>query len=167
MSRRIGFLVAGALLALTSFASAASAQTTTTVQYPAEAATLQTNRTEARPGESITITGTGCPAGGNVTITFDNQPAGSTTANANGGFSASVTVPSNASVGSHTITATCVLGNGTTRRQTATVSVLGAAQAGMLPRTGTGLTTPLAASAALLIGAGSVAVVATRRRRTA
>ena len=166
MTRRIGLLVAGALLALITFASGASAQST--AQYPAEAGNLQTTRTQARPGEDITITGTGCPAGGTVTITFDNQAAGSTTANANGGFSASVTVPANASPGSHTITATCVLGNGTTRRQTATVSVLGAAaQAGTLPRTGTGLTTPLAASAVLLIGAGSVAVVATRRRRTA
>lgn len=166
MTRRIGLLLSGAFLALISFATVASAQTAT--QYPVESGTLAVNRTEARPGEPITITGTGCPGSGTVTITFDNQAAGTTTTRADGTFSATVTVPANATPGSHTITATCVLANGATRRQTATVNVLGAAtQAGTLPRTGSGLTTSLAASAALLIAAGSVAVVATRRRRTA
>lgn len=160
MTRRIALTFVTGLVALLTLASAASAQ-----QYPPASGTLAANKSQARPGESITISGTECPANSTVTVTFDNTQVGTVQSGADGSFTTSVAVPSGASPGAHTISATCVLGNGTTRRQSVAVEVLGAAQAGALPRTGNDLTTPLALGAATLIGLGGIAVIAARRRR--
>jgi LPXTG-motif cell wall-anchored protein len=165
MTRRIGLTVVAALLALFTFAGPAAAQQQ---QYPIETGTLQADKTQVNPGDAVTITGTGCPAGSTVAITFDDQNVGSTQTRADGTFSATVTVPANATAGSHTIAATCVLANGATRRQTVTVTVLGAAtRAGALPRTGTDLVPVLSVGALALIGIGGVAILAARRKRTA
>lgn len=166
MARRFGLMITGTLVALFFIGGAASAQ-----QYPVQESTLQTNKTEVRPGEPITVSGEGFAPNTTVTITFDDAVVlGTTQTRPDGTFSTTVTIPANASPGTHTITATGTAANGGTRRLTTTVRVLGTAAAapgGTLPRTGTGITAPLAASAGLLIAAGVVAVTATRRRRLA
>ncbi|MBW3614449.1 MAG: LPXTG cell wall anchor domain-containing protein [Actinobacteria bacterium] len=163
MARRLALTLAGALVALLSLAGVASAQ-----QYPTQQGTLQTNQTAARPGEPITVSGGGFAPNSTVTINFDTQVLGTTTTRPAGDFTTTVTIPANATPGAHTLAAVGTGANGAPRRLTSTVQVLGTTaqrDGGLLPRTGDALTPPLAASAALLIGAGSVAVVATRRRR--
>lgn len=61
----------------------------------------------ARPGDSVGVSGTGCPANSTVTTSFDDTQVGSTTADGQGAFSLSITIPANASPGTHTITSTC------------------------------------------------------------
>lgn len=163
MARRLAVTLAGVVLTLLSLAGTASAQ-----QYPTQTGNLQTDKTAVRPGEPITVTGGGFAGNSTVTINFDTQVLGTTVARPDGNFSTTVTIPANAAPGRHTLAAVGTAPNGTSRRLTSTVEVLGVAaqrDGGLLPRTGNGLTPPLAASAVLLIGAGSVAVVATRRRR--
>ncbi|MBW3651775.1 MAG: hypothetical protein KY458_14515 [Actinobacteria bacterium] len=163
MARRVVVMFTGALVALLVLVGGASAQ----VQYPPGGSNLQTDRTQARPGEPITVTGAGFLPASTVTITFDDAVVlGTTHVRENGTFSIEVTIPANASPGSHTLAATGTGADGTPRRITSAVEVLGtaAARGGTLPRTGSGITTSLVASAALLIGAGSAAVVGTRRR---
>lgn len=165
MTRRLVLSFAAALVALLTMAGSASAQ-----QYPPQEGTLAANRTQAAPGEPITISGTGCP-NTRVTVSFDNQVVGTTQGNAAGNFSFTFNVPSNASPGRHTITATCVLGNGQTRRMTTQITVVAAAaaarppRAGTLPRTGES-PIPMALGGASLVALGAMAVIATRRRRS-
>ncbi|MBW3557405.1 MAG: hypothetical protein KY454_10780 [Actinobacteria bacterium] len=165
MPRRFGLILAVLLVGLASMGGAASAQTQT--QYPVQESNLQTDKTAVRPGEPVTVTGGGFAPTSSVTVSFDTIVLGTTVTRDNGTFTTTVTIPANASPGSHTLTAVGTAPNGATRRLTATIEVLGvsAARSGTLPRTGPGLATPLAASAVLLISAGSVAVLSTRRRR--
>lgn len=162
MPRRFALTFAGVFVTLVSLAGTAYAQ-----QYPAETGNLQTDKTAVRPGEPITVTGGGFAPNSTVTIIFDTQVLGTTVTRPEGTFSTTVTIPANATPGRHTLAAVGTAPNGAARRLTSSVEVLGTAaqRGGTLPRTGNGLTPPLAASAALLIGVGSVAVVATRRRR--
>ncbi len=166
MARRFGLMLTGTLVAMFFVGGAASAQ-----QYPVQESTLQTNKTQVRAGETITVSGAGFAPNSTVTIEL-NPVLGTTQTRADGTFSTTVTIPLNTTPGIHTLTATGTAANGAVRRLSATIEVLPAAGAapapgGTLPRTGTGITAPLAASAGLLIAAGLVAVTATRRRRLA
>lgn len=162
MARRFVLTLVGVFVTLGSLAGTASAQ-----QYPAETGNLQTDKTVVRPGEPITVTGGGFARNSTVTITFDTVVLGTTVTRSDGTFSTTVTIPANATPGRHTLAAVGTAPNGASRRLTSSIEVLGttAQRGGILPRTGNGLTPPLAASAVLLLGVGSVAVVATRRRR--
>lgn len=162
MTRRIGLILAGVLLVLLPLAGAASAQ-----NYPPADEGQQVSDTQLTPGEPFTVSGGGFASGSNVTVRFDAQVLGSVLVRPNGTFSGQFTTPADAKPGTHTISSTGTAPNGTQRVLRSTVQVLGtaAARPGTLPRTGTGLTMPLATSAGLLIGAGTVAIVATRRRR--
>lgn len=162
MTRRIGLTLAGVLLVLLPLAGAASAQS-----YPPADEGQQVSDTQLTPGEPFTVSGGGFAPGSDVTVRFDAQVLGTVLVRPNGTFSGTFTTPENASPGTHTITSTGRAPDGTQRVLRSTVQVLGAAvnRTGTLPRTGTGLTMPLATSAGLLIGAGAVAIVATRRRR--
>ncbi|MBW3615995.1 MAG: hypothetical protein KY439_11925 [Actinobacteria bacterium] len=187
MARRIGLTITGALVALLVFAGGASSQ----VQYPPQGSNLQADKTEVGPGGSMTVSGAGFAAASTVTVTFDDavvlgithvrgkaEPTavrsakvvavvlGTTQVREDGTFSIDVTIPRTASPGRHTLAATGTGADGTPRRLTFTVDVRGVslARGDTLPRTGSGVTAPLVATAVLLIGAGSVAVVATRRR---
>src|SRR2546423_62399 len=57
-------------------------------------------------GQTITITGSGCAPGDAVVFLFDDDAAGGTTADGSGAFTGSLTIPSNATAGVHTIKAT-------------------------------------------------------------
>ncbi|MBW3557406.1 MAG: hypothetical protein KY454_10785 [Actinobacteria bacterium] len=159
-------MLAGLLMALASMPGAASAQTQT--QYPVQESNLQTDKTAVRPGEPITVTGGGFASNSNVTIRFDTAVLGTTVTRDNGTFTTTVTIPANASPGSHTLTAVGTAPNGATRRLTSTIEVLGvaAARGGTLPRTGLASTLPLALGGVGLLGIGTLAVVAARRRRS-
>lgn len=113
------------------------------------------------PGQSITVSGTGCVPGEQVNFLFDGQPAGGTTADADGNFSGSVTVPSDAAPGTHTITAQCgaqVMGFEITVNPPAVA-------AAPIPRTGSSSTIPLASIALALLAVGGLFVLFARRRR--
>lgn len=140
-------------------------------QYPPQCASPQASASQVAAGGQLRVTGQ-CPTANSTAdlrLSPTNTPLGSFPTNGQGFFDATVTIPAGVTPGSYTIDFRCVgvLNAGFTRGPAIQVlaAAAQAARAGTLPRTGTGLTTPLAASAVLLIGAGSVAIVAARRRR--
>lgn len=146
-----------------------------TTQYPpaSECVSPQASRTQAAPGQPVTVTGQ-CPvATGNPTpVSFQLQPGnvdlGSTNSDGSGKYSFTFNVPSGTRPGNYQILVTCteVLGAGRTRSVPLTVvAAAGAQRAGMLPRTGES-PLPMAAGGATLVALGAMAVVATRRRRS-
>jgi LPXTG-motif cell wall-anchored protein len=172
-------LVAGLTVGLLLGTGSAGAQ-----QYPPEPFFLAVSDSTVVPGQTITVTGHETPGATSVTFTFFSvaQSLGSTTPDANGDFSASVTIPSDATLGNHTITGT----DNTGREVSASVTVVAAgegddddeavaaapgaaapgAEAGALPRTGDD-SLPLLRVGALLLALGGVLVLLTRRRREA
>lgn len=142
-----------------------------TAQYPPSACGLALGKTEVRPGESLSVSGAGYRANSTVSLEFRSAPSslGSAQAGAGGAFSTSVTIPADATPGAHTIAATGVDASGAARELTGTVTVLGAVatRGGDLPRTGASFALPAGLAGAVLLAVGSVAVLASRRRRTA
>lgn len=94
----VGVAAVAALLMF--FAVPASAQ-----YQPTSGQTL--SATTVSPGQTITVSGFGCPAGSTVTTRFDTTVLGTTTASKGGDFSLQVTIPANATAGTHEITSTC------------------------------------------------------------
>lgn len=164
-------LVAGLTLGLIAAGAPAEAQ-----QYPPAVTGCTVTDTTVTPGQSITITCSGYLGGVTVTFTFFSQPVdlGSATADASGVESFSATIPSNAAVGAHTITATGASASGTLTNSVAVTVVgagagaagAGATGAGDLPRTGDDTSIPLARVAALLVAAGGIALFFARRRKS-
>lgn len=132
--------------------------------------------TTARPGDTITVSGTGCSAGSDVVTSFDDTQVGSTTADDSGAFSVDITIPADASPGTHTITSTCgsvVLSS--------TITILGddggagpgpggngGVSNGALPRTGFQTERLLQAGVVLTAAGGAIlALSRSRRVRTA
>ena len=68
-------------------------------------ATLTLSPTSGPPGVSVTVTGSGFPADASVDILFDSSFRDSTTASPTGTFTKSITIPTDASVGTHKIKA--------------------------------------------------------------
>jgi LPXTG-motif cell wall-anchored protein len=158
--------------ALTLGAAAAGAQ------YPPPPNFCTVSDTTPTPGQSITLTCGTYVAGSTVTFTFFSAPVtlGSATADANGVVTATVTIPADATLGEHTITATGPAAAGGTLTNSVGITVVGAGQAGAgtfvpgtftgaLPRTGNDSSLPLARAGALLLAVGGVLVLAARRRR--
>jgi len=163
-----------ALLPVLVLQSAASGQ-----GYVAPSGSLVLSASEARPGGTVTVSGAGCLPNSTVSIAFQpgGVPLGTAQAGANGAFAATVTVPADATAGTHTITTTCTGANGQPRVLSSTVTVLGTdlsrggplgtdlSTGGPLPRTGSSNVVPQSLAGVALIGVGGVAVVAGRRRR--
>lgn len=165
----VTFLASAAVLA--GGGGPAAGQTTAcppTAQYPPSALGLQLSKTEVTRGESIQITGTCFLANTVVSIEFLPGPVslGSAQTNAQGTFARTVTIPADATPGAHTIVA-----SDGTNRLTATVSVLGITitrgDTSGLPRTGAAFTIPFGIAGVALIAVGTLAVLATRRKRAA
>ena len=164
----IALCTLGALLAL---GTRADAQ-----QYPPAANFLTVSDTTPTPGQTITITTGTYLSGSSITVTFFSQPVplGSAVANAVGEGTLSATIPANASLGAHTITAegTTAAGPLTQSVSVTVVAADGGAGAGTgartpLPRTGDDMSLPLARAAVVLVAAGGALLLVTRRRRHA
>ena len=77
--------------------------------------------TSGPPGSTVTVNGSGFPANtANIAVVFDSQFLAEVNANSNGAFTVSVTIPTSATVGSHTISAN--YGSGDLPKATFTVT---------------------------------------------
>jgi LPXTG-motif cell wall-anchored protein len=119
-------------------------------------------------GETVDVEGSGCEPGAEVVVTFDDGTVlGTFTADENGDFVTTITIPANATVGVHLVTATC--GD---LQQFLNVNVLAATEDnpgvdnGTLPRTGSSNTGPLLGIGAAAIVLGAAFVYGSRRPRT-
>jgi hypothetical protein len=94
----------------------------------------ETNDSTVTRGQKITISGGGFQANKSLSITFTSTPVslGTTTSNSSGRYSALVTIPSDATAGSHTITVSGPGAAGGTHNSVIGVTVL----ASSLPATG-------------------------------
>lgn len=143
-------------------------------QYPPNECGLQLGKSQAAPGEPVSVSGDGYKPNSSVSIEFRSAPVvvGSATTNAQGSFSTTITIPSTASAGQHTIAAVGVNANGTAREETAAITISAPASAdraradaagSTLPRTGTAIALYTIIGLAL-IAVGVFAVMAVRRR---
>lgn len=178
-------LLTGAALALGSLgavtlAAPAGAQTCPSTYAPSPCVTLTLSATIVAPGVAITITGGGFLAFSVIVITFHTAPVTLATvrADANGDFSATVTIPASAAPGSHVIEASGTGANGQPLTLTTPVTVAAVvpvstshqatpsqptSTSGQLPFTGTDLALTTG-TGAVLVAAGAAAIVASRRR---
>jgi hypothetical protein len=81
------------------------AGSTTTTTAAAGAAPTASGPSTAHPGQQIALTGSGLPSGQQLRVTMMSTPTalGTTMADTAGGFSTSVTIPADATLGAHTI----------------------------------------------------------------
>lgn len=136
-------------------------------QYPPGQCQLALSQSAAQRGETFQATGGGFVPGETVTVTMSGQRLATATADGNGVFAATLTVPSDATVGR-----TEVLAAGQSQQLSAAFQVLpaGAAAAapsrssGQLPRTGMEVAA-MALFGAVLTAAGVLLVLAVRRRQ--
>jgi LPXTG-motif cell wall-anchored protein len=164
----------GALLVLVA-GSAANAQddpyapgstTTTTGGGSTTTTTSEIPTITVVRGESVDVSGKACAPGASVTITYDDGTVlGTVTADANGDFTAKITVPSSSTLGMHLVTATC--GD---VEQFLNVNVLAEnvenVGNGTLPRTGSSNTGPLVGIGAAAVVLGAAFLYGARRPRT-
>jgi LPXTG-motif cell wall-anchored protein len=119
-------------------------------------------------GETVDVSGSDCAPGADVVVTLDDGTnLGTFTADENGSFVTTITIPSSTSIGSHLITATC--GD---VQQFLRVNVLGESVdqgvgGGALPRTGSSNTAPLVGIGAGALVLGAAFVYGSRRPRSA
>ena len=156
---------------------------------PATDEGLTVSESTVGPGESITISGDGADPGATVTFKLVRSSSalgasrvllagprlaalvrpqaqssvslGSTTADGDGSFSATLTIPSGLDDGVYTLIAS----SGGEVLATVTVRVLAAAGTGALPFTGSNVAPGLAIGATLIV-AGGLLLLAVRRRRS-
>ncbi|MGI8794042.1 MAG: hypothetical protein ACR2H3_12875 [Acidimicrobiales bacterium] len=142
-------------------------------QYPPGQCQLELSRSVSQQGGQLQVSGSGYDPNSTVNLELFSTPRnlGSVTADAQGQFAATVTIPLDAEVGAHTLSATGFR-NGAPYQLTADLTVTAAGVTGVptnvgggsLPRTGAFIA-GLTALGAALTGAGTVAVLAARRRR--
>jgi hypothetical protein len=170
MRRRL-LTVAGLVMA-----SALSATPAVAQQYPPEPNLVMLSDTNVVSGQSVTITAGSFLEGATVSFTFESDPValGTATAESDGVATLTALIPTNASPGQHTITASGDSVNGPlVVSATLTVSADGteapaAANAAELPPTGVGDATTIAAvGAVIVLTLGAVLVLVARRRRYA
>jgi LPXTG-motif cell wall-anchored protein len=118
-------------------------------------------------GETIDVNGQGCAPGAEVVVTWDDGTVlGTFTADENGDFTTVITIPSNATLGVHLVTATC--GD---IEQFIKVNVLAETvnnvDDGTLARTGSSNTGPLIGIGAAAVVLGGAFLYGARRPRQA
>jgi hypothetical protein len=149
------------LAAIFVVASSAMAQT-----YPPSPQPLTISSSTAPAGGTLTISGEGADPGATVIITFASDPVvvATTTADAEGAFSATFQVPESAEPGTHTVSA---ISNGVVLA-TVEVRVTAAAQSSEseLAFTGLNLLLKVGVGVGMLV-AGAALLLAIRRRRAA
>jgi endo-alpha-N-acetylgalactosaminidase len=117
--------------------------------------------TLTRPGQTTTVSGSGCAATAPVTLSLDNgaTPIGGATADDQGNFTATATIPSTSPAGQHSVLATCTDPNGANLVATAPLRVTGGLAV-------TGATfIPLAIVMVVTLAVGSILILIGRRRR--
>jgi LPXTG-motif cell wall-anchored protein len=132
------------------------------------------SQTSVQPGQTITVSGDGWQANSTITIHWLSTGAvlATTTVNSDGTFSAQVTIPSDATAGTHTIRVSGTNASGNAQSVDIAVTVQAGdpgdddgdddRASGGLADTG-GTFTPAAALAALLLVVGGGALFASRR----
>jgi LPXTG-motif cell wall-anchored protein len=185
-------LVSGLAIGLVVAAHPGGAQ-----QYPPGTFFLTLSDTTVVPGQTITATGRVTPGATSVSFAFfsEEEDVGTSVPDDDGNFSHTLTIPSNATPGNHTITATDNTGLELSAAVTVVSAGEGAAGAGAgagaagagavgagavgarevgarevgagggLPRTGDNLAVPLLRAGAVLLALGGLLVFLTRRRR--
>ena len=139
------------------------------VDYPTTTGGLSVTQngqatTTVTPGGAFVVAGSGCAAGVPVQVTFGSTLLTTVNTDATGAFSTSVTVPSSATNGNATITATGADVSGGSCVLTAAVVVAGASASILgLAFTG-GNVALLAGVAAAVLAVGALFVGVTRRR---
>jgi FecR protein len=140
-------------------ANAAAADPTVTQQdvpsqYPPNGGIVVDNPTIGVGGEE-TFRGSGCGANEVLTVLFDGKPIGTITANAQGAFAGSITIPKGTAPGTHTLTI-----RGSSCELNATITVTALAFTGASSHTSGYV---LFGFAAIVVG--MVLIVGARRRR--
>jgi hypothetical protein len=130
-------------------------------RYP-PTGTIVVENPNVPPGGTVRFSGSGCGPNEHLSVLFDHRNVGTLTANANGEFAGSLTIPQNTTPGHHTLTV-----RGKTCELSVVINVLGQ-QTPARPLAFTGssnhtTTYLLVGAAAVLIGC--VLVVGARRRR--
>jgi hyaluronoglucosaminidase len=168
---RIPLTIATAMIAVAAFVMVAPAASAS--PYPA-GCTIQISKVTAVPGDQLTVTASGYPAGAVVTFTLHSTPVvlGSATATAGGVATLVFTLPAGTVPGLHTITANGVPSGECDPLVSADLQVdaasvvsptTAAATTGTLPRTGTN-SAELIQLALVLIAVGGLITLATRKR---
>jgi LPXTG-motif cell wall-anchored protein len=181
---RIPITMAVALLAAVTFV--VIAPTAGATPYPG-GCTIQISQVRATPGQQLTVTASGYPAGAQVTFTLsrpgegtpppqsDNGPVvlGTVTANASGVATLVFTLPAGTKPGMHVITASgsppgdcdpLVSTNLMVDAANVGTTIPATSGTGTLPRTGTN-SAELLQLALVLIAVGGIITLATRKRR--
>ena len=136
---------------------------------------LRLSRSVVAAGESVGVAGDGFAPGAEVKVSAAGKTLGSASANSAGSFATDVVIPASVAPGTHDVTASGAAAGGGTQVLSASLTVTGAAGSrsdraslgDALPRTGGGDgLLPLTAAATILLGVGTAAVVAARRRRS-
>lgn len=142
---------------------------------PGGVPTLSISDSTVTRGQTITANVSGFQPGTSGVMTIASsvvRPLGSATVDGSGEFSLAVTIPTDISLGAHTITATGTGANGLPASASAAVTVVGPEGGGVgatgpLPRTGAASIAPLTAAGVGLVLIGAIAIATVRRRRTA
>jgi hypothetical protein len=117
--------------------------------------------TLTRPGQTTSVSGSGCEANTPVVLSLDNgaTPIGGATADDQGNFTATATIPSTSPAGQHSVLATCTDPNGAALVATAPLRVTGG-----LAVTGANFI-PLAIVMVVTLAVGLILILIGRRRR--
>lgn len=142
-------------------------------QYSGSAPDTVASDSQGEPGDKFRMHGCGYNESSEVQFEMNSAPIslGRTTTDALGAFDVELTIPANAPLGRHTITASGTAPDGRAKVESVAFTVVAAAAANnrsgqTLPRTGSDTSTvPLVAGSTALIGAGAVLVIVARRRR--
>lgn len=119
-------------------------------------------------GETVEVKGQGCAPGADVVVTFDDgTKLGTFTADENGDFVTTITVPASATVGVHLVTATCGEVEQFLNVNVLAETVTNNVDTGTLARTGSSSTGPLVGIGAAAVVLGGAFLYGARRPRRA
>ena len=146
----------------TTTTTAPSTTTTTAVVQPSVGfGSSKSNSISTSPGSTVSVSGNGYQVGTTVTLTLHSTPVvlGTAVVNSSGVFSKSIKIPSDATLGAHTLVIAGTNSSGSATSATLNVKL------SALASTGSSSLKVLLPLGVLLVGAGSTLVYLTRRLR--
>jgi hypothetical protein len=163
----ISILPSGSRLAMIAAVSLGALLVSAPVQaqdYPMVEDTLSSSAADLEPGTSTEVSGSGFLGGTDVVITAESAPVelDTVSANSSGAFSATVTIPTNLSAGTHTLKATGMAADGASTLVLSTEFVVGGDDS--LPETGHPIGLLASVSGVVLLGGLGVLGYGIRRR---